>query len=198
MGIEKPVKSPEPWEEYGFVWGSKRSKKSTAESAKASFFSWLRGCLRESVWMRYPPKFIFKNSRCSTNLPKDYTGRARSGSICALSGKWTPKSMLEVDHITGVGRLNEWEDVEGFIKHLCTTSANMQLVDKQAHKIKSYADRSGMSYDEAVIEKEVIRLLKKENKVEMENMLTNDTLFVGESNKRNRLRKIIHTGTMST
>lgn len=27
MGIEKPVKSPEPWEEYGFVWGSKRSKK---------------------------------------------------------------------------------------------------------------------------------------------------------------------------
>ena len=48
-----------------------------------------------------------------------------------------------------------------------------------------------------VIEKEVIRLLKKENKVEMENMLTNDTLFVGESNKRNRLRKIVYTGSMS-
>lgn len=171
MGIE-------PWVEHSDVW-----------KTKSAFFSWLRGCIRRSVWMRYPPKIKFKNSMCSSKLPIGYTGKARSGGVCALTGKWTPKSMLEVDHISGTGVLNNWEDIEQFIKHLCADSGNMQIVEKEAHKIKSYADRAGISYNEAVLEKEVIRLLKKENAKEADSLLKQFTNCCGS--RRYRIREAV-------
>ena len=171
MGIE-------PWVEHSDVW-----------KTKSAFFSWLRGCIRRSVWMRYPPKIKFKNSMCSGKIPVGYVGKARSGGMCSLTGKWAPKSMLEVDHITGTGSLNNWNDVEGFVKHLCADSKNMQLVEKEAHKIKSYADRAGISYNDAVLEKEVIRLLKKENIKEADSLLKQFTSCGGS--RRDRIREAV-------
>lgn len=143
------VDYPNLWELYPDIW-----------KTKSEFFVWLRGGLRRAIWEKYPVKIQFKNE--TVDLPPEgYTGRAKSGKECALSGEWTGKSALEVDHIVGNASLRDWEDIPSFVAHLCTTKENMQLVSKEAHKIKSYAERYNMSYAEAVIEKEVVAICKK-------------------------------------
>lgn len=138
----------EPWEEYPDIW-----------KTKAAFFAWLRGGLRRAIWEKYPPKIQFKNGHC-TAPPVGYQGKAKSGTECALTGEWTAKSYLEVDHIQGHVSLKGWNDVTDFIQHLCTNSDNMQLVGKEAHKTKSYAERQGITFEEATLEKKVIQIIK--------------------------------------
>ena len=142
----------ELWEQYPEVWAT-----------KAAFFAWLRGGLRRAIWEKYPPKIIFKNEMCSPP-PSNYTGRAKSGANCALTGEWINKSNLEVDHIVGNASLRDWDDVLPFIQHLCTDDSNMQLVSKEAHKVKSYAERMGITFEEALVEKQVIAIMKNKQK----------------------------------
>lgn len=136
-----------PWDIYPDIW-----------KTKAAFFSWLRGNLRRAVWEKYPPKIEFKNKYC-LKPPPDYTGRARLGTICALTGEWTAKSTLEVDHIVGNASLKDWDDVLEFIQHLCSNHTNFQLVHKEAHKVKSYAEKEGLTYEEAVVQKNAIAII---------------------------------------
>lgn len=91
-----------------------------------------------------------------------------------MSGDWTPKSYLEVDHIEGNVSLKNWEDVLPFIQHLCTDKSNMQLVSKEAHKIKSYAEKQNISFKEAQIIKQTIQIIKdkKDKKFFLERNLT--------------------------
>ncbi len=138
----------QPWEEFPDIW-----------KTKSAFFAWLRGGLRRAIWEKYPPKIQFKNGKC-TVPPVGYQGKAKSGTECSLTGVWTAKSYLEVDHIEGNASLKDWDDVTDFIQHLCTNTANMQLVTKEAHKIKSYAERQGISFEDAALEKKVIQIIK--------------------------------------
>lgn len=142
------IPEKEVWEEEGSPW-----------KTKGAFFTWLRGGLRRAIWETYPLKIQFKNENC-TPPPLDYNGRAKSGQYCALTGEWTPKSYLEVDHIIGNASFRDWVDIESFIRHLCTNKNNMQLVSKEGHKIKSYADRHNISFEEAYIIKSAISIIK--------------------------------------
>lgn len=139
----------EPWVWYPEIWAT-----------KSKFFTWLRGSLRNAVWNKSPIKIIFKNQACSPP-PDNYVGRAKSGAYCALSDKWEGKSKLEVDHITGNVSLNNEEDILEFIKHLIPPPNSLQLVTKEAHKIKSYAEKQGIDYKIAEVEKTVIQIIKE-------------------------------------
>lgn len=138
---------------------------------RASFFSWLRGCLRRGIWEKYPPKLIFKNSQCKPPT-EGYTGKAKSGVECALTKQWTGKSQLEVDHIEGHVSLKDIDDITPFILHLLAEEGSMQLVSKEAHKVKNYSDRMGLTYEEAEREKEVIKF-KKLPVAQQKDILTN-------------------------
>lgn len=78
---------------------------------------------------------------------------------------WANKSSLEVDHKNGNVSLTCWEDVLPFIQHMVPPPDNMALVTKEAHKIKSYAERQGIPFEEAVIIKKAIDIQKKGDKV---------------------------------
>ena len=145
----------EPWEEYPDIW-----------STKAKFFSYLRGNLRRAVWNRWPGKIRLKSQQCSPP-PEGMVTRARTGTECALTGEWQGKSRLEVDHIEGNVSLNDWEDVVPFIQHLCAPMDNLQLVSKEAHKIKSYAEKHGLSFEEAAVKKEFIKFKKLSKKAKL-------------------------------
>ena len=145
------VNYPELWLEYPEIWNT-----------KGAFFTWLRGSLRRAIWEKWPVKIQFKNENCIP-VPEGVISRAKSGQYCALSGEWTGKSNLEVDHIVGNASLRDWSDFESFVLHLLATKSNMQLVSKEAHKVKSYAEKQGISFEEAMIEKKIIKMLKKEN-----------------------------------
>lgn len=160
----------EPWETNSEIWPT-----------KASFFSFLRGNLRRAVWEKWPLKIKFKNSVCNPP-PNDYTGKAKSGSYCALSGDWVAKSKAEIDHIEGNVSLRDWEDVLPFVQHLCAPTTNMQYVSKEAHKIKSYADKQGISYEEAVIIKKAILICK--NKQDKEFLIEHGVAPASNASKR--------------
>lgn len=144
-------KEYKPWEEYPEFW-----------KTEAAWWSYLRGALRRGIWEKSPIKLDFKNKACHAP-PEGYSGRAKSGAICALTGEFVGKSKSEVDHIEGHVSLTSWEDVLPFIIHLTPQKGALQLVDKEAHKIKSYSERMGMTYEEAVLEKKAIQW-EKENK----------------------------------
>lgn len=137
-----------PWEEYPEIWAT-----------EAQWWSFLRGALRRGMWERSQIKLMFKNENC-TKPPEGYVGRAKSGAICALSGEWTGKSKLEVDHCEGNVSLLSWDDVLPFILHMVPKKGTIQLVDKEMHKIKSYAERMGISFEQARAEKQAIEIIK--------------------------------------
>lgn len=143
------MKEYKPWEEYPEFW-----------KTEAAWWSYLRGGLRRGLWEKSPIKLDFKNKACH-EPPEGYTGRAKSGAICALTGDFVGKSKSEVDHIEGHMSLTCWEDVLPFIMHLAPPKGSLQLVEKEAHKIKSYAERVGITYEEAVIEKDAIAWEKR-------------------------------------
>lgn len=126
---------------------------------KASVWSYIRGALRRGMWEKSPIKFDYKNKSVSSP-PDGYTGRAKSGTECALTGEWTGKSKLEVDHIEGHKSLLCEDDVINFIIHLLPLEGELQLVDKEAHKVKSYAERMGITYEQALIRKDIIAFKK--------------------------------------
>lgn len=173
-----------PWEEYPHIWPT-----------EASFWTYVRGGLRRGLWEKSPIKLDFKNKACSPP-PEGYRGRAKSGAYCALSGRWTGKSKTEVDHKEGNKRLLGWEDVPGFILHLIPAPESLQLVDKEAHKIKSYADRTGINFQEAVVEKQAIAIMKGDEK----KWLT-DRGVVPHSNaggRRQQVREVLSNGKYSS
>ena len=141
-------KMVDPWVSHPHIW-----------KTKAAFFSFLRGGIRRGIWERNPAKIDFKN-KIMELPPASYTGRGKSGQKCALSGTWYNKSALEVDHIEGNVSLNDWCDVEDFIKHLTCVGDNMQVVGRAEHKIKSHAEKYGMTYDEAAWDKIAIEKTK--------------------------------------
>lgn len=128
---------------------------------EASFWSFLRGCLRRGIWEKSPMKFKFKNSNVN-KPPSDYTGRGKKGAFCALTGEWEMTSKLEVDHVKGHIPLKCEEDIVPFIEHLLASGDQLQLVSKGAHKVKSYAERMGISFNEALVAKQVIGFKKND------------------------------------
>lgn len=139
----------ELWELYPHIWPT-----------KASFFTWLRGKLRKAVWNTYPIKLdVLRDSKMPP--PDGYTGRSKKFSKCALSGDILPTRNCQVDHKVGNIPLQEWDDVTLFIKHLLAKREDLQVVSKDAHKIKSYSEREGITFNEAMVIKQAIALVKQ-------------------------------------
>lgn len=168
------MKDYKPWEEYPELW-----------KTEGQFWTYLRGCIRRGLWEKSPVKLDFKNKNCSPP-PKDYTGRAKSGQYCALSGKWEGKSKLEVDHIEGNVSLSSWDDVLPFILHMIPPKGSMQLVTKEAHKIKSHQEKRGFeTFEEAAADKEAIQICKGNEKKWLE-----ERGIVPESNAKARRQQV--------
>lgn len=167
------MEGPELWKIAPDIWPT-----------KAKFFAWLRGNLRRALWEKYPIKIQFKNEQCESP-PEGYKGKARSGAECVLTGEWTGKSRLQVDHVVGNVPLSEWEHFVPFVLHLLCTKDNMQLVEKEAHKIKSYAERMGITFEEAIVEKQVIAFKKLKAGVQKE-ILIQECIFNPEGLNLNK------------
>lgn len=167
-----------PWEWYPEIW-----------STESKFWTYVRGNLRKALWNLSPAKLSFKNANCDLP-PEGYTGRAKTGQYCALTGEWEGKSKLEVDHITGNVSLTCEDDLLDFVKHLVPHPDNMQLVKKEAHKIKSYAERKGITFEEARVEKEVIQIIKERRDKEV---LEKNNIEVGSNAKirRQQLKELL-------
>ncbi len=123
--------------------------------------SWIRGGIRAGLWNEHPIKleFLKKNRIKIPNMNPKSMERFPEvwGAKCALTGDIIPMNKVEVDHKTGNHSLKTVDDIAEFIKSIVLiTEDDLQLVSKDAHKVKSYADAQGITFQEALLEKKVI------------------------------------------
>lgn len=148
MGATKKM----PWEAYPQIWKS-----------EAAFMSWLRGGIRGGLWNKHPVKLEFiKKNRIQIPNPNPKGKKPTVwGGVCALTGETHILSNLQVDHKKGNHSLQSLDDVQSFIEAMVlVTDEDLQLVSKEAHKIKSHSERMGMTFEEAQLEKQVIAFSK--------------------------------------
>lgn len=68
---------------------------------------------------------------------------------------------LEVDHKVGNHSLQDIGDIQSFIEGITlVTEDDLAFVSKEAHKSKSYADKHGISFEEAVAIRKAIEICK--------------------------------------
>ena len=141
---------PKLWELYPTIW-----------KTESAFMSWLRGGIRR-MWSKHPVRIEFMKQNPNKN------GKVKEvwGGVCALTGELTPQTSLEVDHKKGNHPLRSIDDIQSFVESiLLVTFDDLQLVSKDAHKIKSYAEKHNMTFAEAKVHKEVIEICKDKQKV---------------------------------
>ena len=142
-----------PWEE------------TNAWKTPAQFYAWVRGQLRRG-WSDYPLRTEFKNESCRpvTKEEKDakkFHTSTKTVGQCVFCKDWFPKSKLEVDHKTPSGGCTSHEEAEQFLWYCMGASKeDFQLSCKPCHKIKTYAERYGFTFGEAVMEKQVVEFGK--------------------------------------
>lgn len=126
----------------------------TPWKTESAFYSWMRGGIRRGLWNKHPVKLLkLKQERFKAPLGKK-TKRNPEGLVwacrCAICGVAERENSCQVDHIEPAGKKKLQESIEEFIINLTFVSLDdLQLVCKPCHKIKSQAEKNGITYDEA-------------------------------------------------
>lgn len=144
----------EPWIEYPHIWDT-----------QAKFMTWVRGGIRLGLWKQHPVKLEFMKE--STVLIKNTNPRSMKrfpmvkAVKCALCGETVKACDAEVDHIHGNHSLRSMEDLRTFIESMILVKVDdLQMACKPCHKIKSYSEREGISFEHARAIKKAIEICK--------------------------------------
>ena len=144
----------EPWTEFPHIWRT-----------KAAFFSWVRGGLRRGLWERHPVKIEYLHSRRVRVPLGRKTKKNKEGLVWGLncdqcSGLFK-QHQCEVNHLNPSGSLNNLPDLTTFIIKLILVSfEDLNVLCKPCHKIQSYAERMGLTFEEAKEAKKLIAFKK--------------------------------------
>ena len=141
------------------MWGEGTPWKTPSE-----FWTWVRGGLRRSLWMRHPNKLaLLKEKRYRADIGRG--GRAIWALQCSICHTEHPQSGCEVDHVEEAGSLKSLDDVKGFVERLCFVQPeDLRIVCKPCHRTLTYASRYGMTFAEAKKRKDAIASKKKGKK----------------------------------
>lgn len=142
------------WEIYPNIWKS-----------ESAYLSWVRGGIRRYLWSKNPVKLEFvKKARKQIKNPVAKNAKRFPnvwGGCCAICNKDFALKDMEVDHRQGEHSLRSTKDIQSFVEGIVfVTEDDLQLVCKPCHKIKTLAERQGMSHEDAAIEKQAIIICK--------------------------------------
>jgi len=143
----------EPWEQCPDVW-----------KTKAQFFQWMRGQMRRA-WSRHPVKVAYMaQHRTRVPLGRKTTKNPKGlvwGCQCEHCKQEFKQTECEVDHINAAGSFKGWHDFEAWMTRLMHINFDsIRVVCKGCHRIISYAALTGITFEEAKLEKEVIAFAK--------------------------------------
>lgn len=133
-----------------------------------AFFTYLRGCLRKA-WSSSPIKHnLIKKKRKQIKNPNP-NGKKETvfGFTCEMCNTDHVIANGQVDHKVAAGSLRKTEDIQGFVERLLyVTEDDLRLICKSCNSALAYADKHGMSYEEAVREKKLIEICKTKKDVQ--------------------------------
>lgn len=142
-----------PWIEYPHIW-----------KTEAAWLSFIRGGIRRYLWSKNPVKLEFmKEKRVMIPNPSKRKGAKSEvwGAKCEQCLKLVPQKDIEVDHRTGEHSLRCAADIQKFVEGIVfVRKEDLAILCKPCHKTKTYSERSGMSLEDAAIEKEAITICK--------------------------------------
>lgn len=153
-----------------------------------AFFTYLRGCLRKA-WSNNPIKHnLIKKKRKQIPNPNPKGKRATVyGFTCELCNNDFVLSQGQVDHINPAGSLQKTEDIQGFVERLLyVTEDDLRLICKGCNSALALADKQGISFESALVEKAVIAIIKSKTD---KNWL-NDRGITPASNQKERRKQI--------
>ncbi|CAM6592264.1 HNH endonuclease [Escherichia coli] len=148
------------------MWGE-----GTPWKTQAEFYTYLRGCFRKA-WMRHPNKIKVINARRFKvdRVDKDgnvmidkKTGKPKQvwNCECEICGHKGGMKDFQVDHIHAAKQLQCFEDIPLFVFRLIyVKEEDLRMVCKLCNSILAYADKQGISFEEAKAEKEAIALCR--------------------------------------
>ena len=143
----------EPWEQCPTVW-----------KTKAQFFQWMRGQMRRA-WSRHPVKVSYMAQHRKRVPLGRVTVKNPQGLVwgcqCEHCNQLFKQTECEVDHIDAAGSFKGWDDFEAWMTKLMHINFDsIRIVCKTCHRIISYAERMGITFEEAKLEKRVIAFSK--------------------------------------
>lgn len=143
-----------PWELYPHIW-----------KTESAWLSFIRGGIRRYLWSKNPVKLEFmKDKRVMIPNPSKRKGAKAQvwGAQCEQCNKLVPQKDIEVDHKTGEHSLRKAADIQKFVEGIVfVRKEDLAILCKPCHKTKTYSERSGMSLEDAAIEKEAISICKQ-------------------------------------
>ena len=143
--------------------GSKVWKDSKGNPSESQYWSWLRGALRR-LWSDYPLRKVWKQSQLRPVTKEEreaklYHSSTKNVGQCSFCKEWMAGSKLECDHLVESEGCTSKETAEIFLWHCGGLVAeDFRLACKKCHKTQSYSQRSGLSFEDSVVEKEVIAI----------------------------------------
>lgn len=129
--------------------------------SEAGYRNWLRGAIRR-IWSDYPIRKVWKANSLrpvtvQERLDRVFHPSTKNVGQCVFCKEWMAGSRLEVDHKLPSLGCKTKEEIEQFLWHCGGLIGNdFQLACEPCHKIKSYADGQGLSFEEAEATKTVI------------------------------------------
>lgn len=132
---------------------------------ESKFFAWVRSGLRQGIWNKHPIKLdMLKTQRRKIKNPRPNPRKGSElvwGYDCSLcDGQFTAPN-VEVDHKVGEMKLTSIDDLVSYFKSLVmVTPQDLQIVCKECHGIKTYAERYGVSELQAKATKMAIKAIK--------------------------------------
>ncbi len=169
-----------PWLAENNPWGN-----------EAKFITWVRGVLRKG-WGVHPLKLIYKNARkikVKNDNPRSSKAHPEVFKIqCEKCLALVSPNDIEIDHKGDFqGKFTCMEDIEAYARHLYMIDEScIQCVCKKCHKQISHAQKLGVSFEEAGLLKEVIRIDKEES---LEDILVFCVAFGHDDNGTKKKRK---------
>lgn len=135
---------------------------------EAAFMNWVRGVLRKG-WKVHPIKIEFINKyRKRIKNPNEKSAKRFPecwGMTCDICKKDTIQANIQIDHRGDSGTFTKFSDAESYMKHLFLIDyESIRPLCVACHAVVSHAQNTGLSFEDAKMDKEVIAILK--NKVD--------------------------------
>lgn len=135
----------------------------TGKSQEKKMVQAVRGAIRQS-WMKSPTKLAYLYMKTIPDMdPSTRTKWLVECECCKQRFKITD---VEVDHIKGCNSFTRLEDFEEYFDSILMVGFDgLQILCKdRCHAAKTLSEKLGISFDEALVEKEVIAICKGDEK----------------------------------
>jgi len=132
---------------------------------RAAFFSYIKGIIRKG-WSKHPVRTNLLKKRTvqveNTNPRSMKRFPMVAACVCENCGELVKKALVEVDHTSEVpASLVKIEDIQSCAEALLLVcEKDLQVLCKPCHSTITLARDRGISFEEAVVEKQVIAFEK--------------------------------------